>query len=154
MDWESDVIADASDAKGLAAARGYVTDGIEAEFTNRFDLVGPKALAYQGRAGPSRFARRQVARGPPCKRVAKRPVTLAWRTAAKWMGHLGRGRARLRELVRRSQMADLSAGFSPMQRTAFLNALFEVNSYLANVLRSRVTLSTLPSLSSSQGWTF
>ncbi|CAK0825537.1 unnamed protein product, partial [Prorocentrum cordatum] len=73
-----------------------------------------------------------------------RPITMAWRTAAKWMAHIGRERGRLRELVARSQLAHTCTPFTPSQCTIILAALRDVELVLANVLRSKVVISLLP----------
>ena len=139
MDWDSNIIGEASNDEELAQAWDYMIDGIEVELTNRYDFVGPKAISFQGRSGPPQFVWRMVKWKPPCRRITKRPTTLAWCTAAKWMGHIGRERHRLRNIMTSSQMAHACLGFTPMQCANILKALFEVNSFLANVLRSRVT---------------
>eukprot|EP00959_Pyramimonas_sp_CCMP1952_P450855 9439574-Pyramimonas_sp.AAC.1 len=84
LDWSHVQVAEARDAQDLAVAWDQLVQGVEVELTNRFDLAGPPALAYQGRGGAPRSVWRQLKWRPPMKRTYARPETLAWKTALRW----------------------------------------------------------------------
>ncbi|CAK0864638.1 unnamed protein product [Prorocentrum cordatum] len=145
LEWDQGLFGAADDAAGLVAGMDALMHGIEKELTNRYDHVGPAAKRCAGRAGAPEFVWGQVERQPPLKRTYKRPITLAWKTAPRWMMHIQTERDRLKTLVSQLQMASASCSIEPRQCSVLLQAFSEVSGFLRKARRSQVVLQQLPS---------
>eukprot|EP00959_Pyramimonas_sp_CCMP1952_P200780 4199662-Pyramimonas_sp.AAC.1 len=119
----------------MALRRSSPTDMIRSALLLSATLVGRGLLSVW----------RQVKWQPPLKRTHKRPITLAWKTALRWMIHIQKERDRLKTRASQLQMANALCSIEPRQCSVLLQAFSEVSGFLRNARRSQVVLQQLPS---------